>query len=120
MTDGAEAVYAAGYGPDGRFVEKDGSALDPRYDLADFHPKGRGGFRWGCEGPQVDQLALALLADVLGDELALTQYPYLARNWLARLHPWDAWRVTSSELRAAIASHTPHGQLSAYLRRSAR
>ena len=54
-------------------VTVDGAPLDPRFDLKRFS---RMGFEWTYEGDGPRQLALALLADHLGDParaLALTE-----------------------------------------------
>lgn len=45
--------------------------LDPRTDLANHSPTG---FSWGYGGSGPAQLALAILADSMGDEAALEHY----------------------------------------------
>ena len=49
---------------DGVKVTVDGGPLDPRLQVREFT---RNGFEWSYEGPEPRQLALALLADHLGD-----------------------------------------------------
>jgi|SRR5581483_3430011 len=49
------------------FVTVDGRALDPRFDLRFHSPDG---LSWGYGGSGPAQLALALLADWLGDDSA--------------------------------------------------
>ena len=66
-------VYEGGRSLDGAVVTVDGKRLDPRYDIRRFSPAG---FEWTYEGDGPRQLALALLADHLGDPqraLALTE-----------------------------------------------
>ena len=66
-------VYEGGRSLDGAVVTVDGAPLDPRFDIRRFSPAG---FEWTYIGDGPRQLALALLADHLGDEsraLALTE-----------------------------------------------
>jgi hypothetical protein len=73
--------------------------LDPRFDLRTHSPDG---FEWGYGGSGPAQLALALAADVLGDdEAALDVYQRLKFRVVGRL-PADAWALTADELAAAI------------------
>ena len=58
-------VYEGERGLAGALVTVDGAPLPPRTDLARFN---RTGFEWGYAGPGPKQLALALLADHLGDD----------------------------------------------------
>ena len=58
-------VYTGTRAIDGIVVLVDGRRLDERYDLKRFT---RGGFEWTYEGPEPRQLALALLADHLGND----------------------------------------------------
>ena len=65
-------VYEGGRSLDGSTVTVDGRPLPPRYDLRHLS---KTGFEWGFDGPAPAQLALALLADHLGDgEQALRFY----------------------------------------------
>ena len=52
---------------DGVTVTVDGVPLDPRLQVKEFT---KNGFEWSYEGPEPRQLALALLADHLGDDAA--------------------------------------------------
>jgi hypothetical protein len=73
-------------------VTVDGVPLDPRFDIHRFN---RMGFEW------TRQLALALLADHLGDPrraLALTEV--FMRGVVAELD--NAWRLTGDEIDAAL------------------
>jgi len=75
--------------------------LDPRCDLRNHSPAG---FEWGYGGSGPAQLALALAADVLGDdEAALGVYQRLKFRVVGRL-PADGWTLFESELADAIRS----------------
>ncbi len=75
--------------------------LDPRLDLRNHSPTG---FEWGYGGSGPAQLALALAADVLGDdEAALDVYQRLKFRVVGRL-PSDGWTLTETELGDAIRS----------------
>ena len=90
-TENGCAVTVAG--PDGS------RGLDPRFDLRTHSPDG---FEWGYGGSGPAQLALALSADVLGDdEAALAVYQQLKFRVVARL-PADGWQLTDGELAEAI------------------
>ena len=94
-------VYAGGRSLDGAVVTVDGALLDPRYDIRRFS---RMGFEWTYEGDGPRQLALALLADHLGDPqraLALTEA--FMRDVVAELD--NAWQLTSEEIDAASAGN---------------
>lgn len=91
-------TYEGGRGLDGAVVTVDGRPLDPRFDIKAFSPAG---FEWTYEGDGPRQLALALLADHLGDParaLALTER--FMREVVAVLD--NAWSLTSEEIEAAL------------------
>jgi hypothetical protein len=91
-------IYEGGRSLDGAVVTVDGRPLDPRYDLKRYSPAG---FEWTYEGDGPRQLALALLADHLGDgakALALTER--FMRDVVSVLD--NAWSLTSEEIDAAI------------------
>ncbi|HVC63724.1 MAG TPA: DUF6166 domain-containing protein [Acetobacteraceae bacterium] len=91
-------IYQGGRGLDGAVVTVDGVLLDPRFDIRRFSGTG---FEWTYEGDGPRQLALALLADHLGDPqraLALTEQ--FMRGVVAELD--NAWRLTSEEIDAAL------------------
>lgn len=76
-----------------------GRGLDPRFDLRTHSPTG---FEWGYGGSGPAQLALALAADVLGDdEAALDVYQRLKFRVVGRL-PAAGWTLTEAELAGAI------------------
>lgn len=91
-------VYEGGRSLDGAVVTVDGKPLDPRFDLRRFSPAG---FEWTYEGDGPRQLALALLADHLGDPqraLALTER--FMRAVIADLD--NAWQLTGEEIDRAL------------------
>ena len=84
---------------DGIKVEVDGRPLDERYDIKRFT---RGGFEWTYEGAEPQQLALALLADHLGDDArALALSAAFMRDVIANLE--NDWELTSAEVEAALS-----------------
>lgn len=92
-------VYEGGRNLHGAEVTVDGTPLDPRFDLRVFS---RAGFEWTYEGDGPRQLALALLADHLGDParaLALVQ-PFM-HAVVTELD--NAWRLTSADIDAALS-----------------
>jgi hypothetical protein len=91
-------LYQGGRSLDGAVVTVDGAPLDPRYDLKRFSPAG---FEWTYEGDGPRQLALALLADHLGDDgraLALTEV--FMRSVVAELD--NAWELTDGDIATAL------------------
>jgi hypothetical protein len=96
-------IYQGGRSLDGAVVTVDGAPLDPRFDLKQFS---RMGFEWTYEGDGPRQLALALLADHLGDParaLALIE-PFM-RAVVAELD--NAWQLSSEEIDAALTAIAP-------------
>ena len=65
------------------------------------------GFEWGYGGSGPAQLALALLADALGDtELAQMHYQDFKRAFVAR---WgDSWSITASEIWGFVVRNAGH------------
>ncbi len=95
-------IYQGGRSLDGAVVTVDGALLDPRYDIERFSPMG---FEWTYEGDGPRQLALALLADHLGDPqraLALTET--FMRKVVAELD--NAWALSSEEIDTALRDKT--------------
>ncbi len=75
--------------------------LDPRLDLWNHSPTG---FEWGYHGSGPAQLALALLADHLGDdERALDEYQRFKRTVVSCL-PYAGWTLTGTQIDHALAS----------------
>ena len=82
----------------GAVVTVDGRPLDPRYDLRRLSPAG---FEWTYEGAGPQQLALALLADHLGDDTrALALHEAFMRAVVAELD--NAWELTSADIAEAL------------------
>jgi Family of unknown function (DUF6166) len=80
-------------------VTVDGRRLNPRYDLWNHSPTG---FEWGYGGSGPAQLALAILADHLGnDQEALEFYQRFKWAVVAEL-PGRGWRLTSLEIDAVL------------------
>jgi hypothetical protein len=80
-------------------VTVDGAPLPPRMDLRCFN---KTGFEWTYAGPGPQQLALALLADHLGDDAAaLARSEGFMRHVVAYLD--NAWCLTSADIDEALA-----------------
>ncbi len=82
-------------------VEEDGEVtlLNPRHDLRNHSPTG---FEWSYSGSGPAQLALALAADVLGDDdRAQEVYQRLKARLVGGL-PHEGWVLTEQRVRAAI------------------
>ena len=92
-------VYEGGRSLDGAVVTVNGRKLDPRFDLKKLSPTG---FEWTYEGAGPAQLALALLADHLGDDgKALALHEEFMRRVVADLD--NSWRMNSADIDAALA-----------------
>jgi hypothetical protein len=80
-----------------RVVTFGGVALNPRWDLRNHSPDG---FNWGYGGSGPAQLALAIVAAVLGDDaLALELYQSYKHHLIAGISV-DNWRLPASEVLA--------------------
>jgi hypothetical protein len=91
-------VYEGGRSLAGAVVTVDGRPLPPRFDLKKLS---RAGFEWTYEGAGPAQLALALLADHLGDDQkALQHHDAFMREVIANLD--NAWRLTSVDIDDAL------------------
>jgi len=91
-------LYEGGRSLAGAVVTVDGAPLNPRFDVKRFSPAG---FEWTYEGDGPRQLALALLADHLGDPArALVLTEAFMREVVAVLD--NAWQLTSEEIDAAL------------------
>ncbi|MGC2414478.1 MAG: DUF6166 domain-containing protein [Stellaceae bacterium] len=92
-------LYRGGRSLDGAVVTVDGKPLAPRYDLK---PLSSTGFEWTYEGAGPAQLALALLADHLGDDArALLLYERFMRAVVAELD--NSWELSSADVERALA-----------------
>ena len=91
-------IYEGSRSLAGALVTVDGKPLPPRLDLKRLSPAG---FEWTYEGAGPAQLALALLADHLGDDpAALRHYERFMREVVANLD--NAWRLTSKDMDVAL------------------
>src|ERR1700760_3522621 len=83
---------------DGIKVTVDGRPLDQRLDL---HRYTVNGFEWSYEGPEPRQLALAILAEHLGDSAtALALGGPFMRGVVANFG--NEWEMTSADIDAAL------------------
>lgn len=83
---------------DGIQVTVNGQPLDERVDIHQFTD---GGFEWTYEGDAPQQLALALLADHLGDnEQAFALCSRFTRQVIADLD--NEWVLSSADIDAAL------------------
>ncbi len=84
-------------------VREDGfcKLLNPRLDLRNHSPTG---LAWGYGGSGSAQLALALLADYLGDERAREFYQEFKSKIIAALPQDKGWTLNEGEIDAALNS----------------
>ena len=83
---------------DGIQVTVDDAPLDPRFDLKTLSDMG---FEWSYEGGAPAQLALALLADHLGDDqAALARYQDFMKEIVANFN--NEWEMTSEDIDVAL------------------
>lgn len=102
-------IYSGDRTIDGVQVLVDGRPLDQRLDL---HRHSANGFEWSYEGAEPRQLALALLADHLGDPArarALTE-PFMTQV-VANFD--NEWAMTSDDIAAAVAALEAAGRTAA-------
>lgn len=91
-------TYKGNRSPLGVEVTVDGQPLDPRFDLWSHSPAG---FEWGYGGSGPAQLALALLADHLGnDERAIALHQDFKWALVAKLP--HSWTLTSHQIDQAL------------------
>ena len=82
---------------DGVLVTASGQSLQPRRDLKRFSENH---FEWGYEGDESRQLALAILADCEGDEVALQNAESFMREIVANFS--NEWEITEDQVRQAV------------------
>jgi hypothetical protein len=93
-------VYAGERGLSGALVTVEGKPLDPKFDVKVFS---KTGFEWTYVGAGPRQLALAILADHLGDDArALALSERFMRDVVARLD--NAWRMDGADIEEAVAA----------------
>ena len=88
-------LYAGRRTPEGCSVTVNGRPLPLKLDLRNHSPTG---FEWGYAGSGPAQLALAILADSLGDEMAAEAHQRFTRDVIAHL-PRKGWHLAEMEVR---------------------
>lgn len=74
--------------------------LKPRLDLTNHSPTG---FNWGCGGSGPAQLALALLADALGDDERAVELHQLYKRRVIDALPQDrGWHLNDGDVRRVV------------------
>ena len=93
-------IYRGTRGIDGLAVWVDDRPLDERRDLKQLS---NGGFEWTYEGAGPAQLALAILADCLGDDgRALALYEAFMSKVVANLD--NDWELSAEEVETVVAA----------------
>jgi hypothetical protein len=103
-----------GTGPDTKptvVVEEPGSTteLRSRSDLRGYRTSV--GFAWGYMGAGPNDLAISLLADVLGDDATRQWYKRFLEERIATLDDEDDWAMTDEDIRQwfkSIVDTVPH------------
>ncbi|WP_119681521.1 DUF6166 domain-containing protein [Indioceanicola profundi] len=91
-------VYRGDRTIDGVSVTVDGQPLPYRTDLKRIADDD---FEWSYEGDAPSQLALAILADHLGDEQAVALYDLFMREVVANFS--NEWEMTSEDIDEALS-----------------
>lgn len=83
---------------DGVRVTVDGREIDPRYEVRTYTDHG---FEWSYEGDGPRQLALAILAEHMGDAVKALEYvePFMQRV-VANFD--NDWEMTSADIERAL------------------
>ena len=76
-----------------------------RLDLRNHSPTG---LEWGYGGSGPSQLALAILADALGDAFAVEHYQAYKWDVIARM-PYDGWEISEINVRTWAQSTERQG-----------
>ena len=85
---------------DGILVTVDGEPLDPRTDIEQYTDLG---FEWTYEGPEPRQLALAILADHLGDDARARELSEaFMRDVVANFD--NTWEMTGEDIDVVISA----------------
>jgi hypothetical protein len=71
--------------------------LAGRQNIVNHSPNG---FSWGYGGSGPAQLALAILVNEVGKDLALKHYQDFKREFVADWDPDGTWQITSAEIAA--------------------
>ncbi len=93
-------VYRGDRTLDGLDVTVDGVPLDPRTDIKKLSDNG---FEWSYEGPEPAQLALAILAEHLGDDqAALAKHDAFMKAIVANFN--NEWEMTEEDIGIALVN----------------
>jgi hypothetical protein len=76
-----------------------GYALDPRHDLRNHSPDG---FEFGYSGSGPSQLALALLADALGDDALAAEHYHAFKSRVIAPIEGDRFEISQEEIRQVV------------------
>jgi hypothetical protein len=83
-------------------VHEEGKPSRPLAARREIHNHSPTGFEWGCTGNGPAQLALALAADVLGNDMQAEEvYQQLTTEIVAHL-PEGGWSMSEDQLRQAV------------------
>jgi hypothetical protein len=82
-------------------VTRAGKPLEPRLDLWNHSP---GGFEWGYWGSGPAQLALAILADHLGDDERAVRLHQDFKRVVVAMLPRESWALTAGQVAQAVAA----------------
>ncbi len=85
--------------PETFLVTVDGRPLDPRFDLRNHSPDG---FCWGYSGSGPAQLALAILADCVGDEQAVCYYQQFKAAVISSLLMEEEFELTEERVQEVL------------------
>jgi len=100
-SDGRHVVVDDNALPDNR----SGHAINPRHDLFNHSPEG---FAWGYSGSGPAQLALAILADHLGDDAkAVKLHHQFKFRVIAQLDIDKPFALTAREIDRTLAEMAP-------------
>ncbi|MHC4175866.1 MAG: DUF6166 domain-containing protein [Planctomycetota bacterium] len=89
----ADKTYRGHRSSEGCVVRVNDQPLDPRHDLN----HSRLGFEWGYAGSEPAQLALAILADCVGDERAGECHQAFQRQVISRLNR-TCWELSDKQV----------------------
>jgi len=92
--------YAGDRTIDGIVVTVNGEVLDERQDIAAYSDNG---FEWTYEGDEPRQLALAILADYLGDDIRANQ---LSEAFMQRIvaNFNNTWELSGTDIGNAVTA----------------
>jgi hypothetical protein len=85
---------------DGTTVTVNGQPLNPRHDLRNHSPNG---FEWGYSGSGPAQLALAILADHLGDNARAQALYQDFKSAVVAGFQGDEWRLNNQQVETALS-----------------